>query len=381
MTFIPTSKSELQEQVRQWYVSGIPWIPGGHLQHLHWGPTLKGKHKILSSKKLNNITNYSIDDLTITVEAGIGIKQLQNILMEKGQWLPIDYPIDGTNGSVGGLIARGISGGLQNKYMGVRDQIIGVKLMRTDGTVAKAGGNVVKNVAGYDIMRLLCGSWGSIALITELTFRLNPIRPIKNLFIVEGNLATQEEFRKKIMMTNIVMDRFDWQKDNGEWKLRHLISCINPQSAFSQIQTLVKCANNSKLFYEHFNDVKSSFSNMKSTDSKWLIRIILPPSKLYSLLISQPMIQLSNWKWDIAAGLGCGYGWSSSITQADLILNLRSEITRLGGALIILQQPNGMHLPNWLDAPSKQIIKQVKLKFDPKLQLCKGRIPGVNQLT
>ena len=120
---------------------------------------------------------------------------------------------------------------------------------------------------------------------------------------------------------------------------------------------------------------------MISTDSKWLVRIILPPSNLYSLIISPELTQLSDWKWDIAAGIGCGYGWSSSNTEADLILNLRSKIARLGGALIILQQPSNFHLPNWLDAPSKSIIKQVKLRFDPKSQLCRGRIPGINQLT
>ena len=81
--------------------------------------------------------------------------------------------------------------------MGVRDQIIGIKLMRTDGTIAKAGGSVVKNVAGYDMMRLLCGSC-SIALITELTFRLNPVRPIKSLFIVKGSSINKRNLEENL---------------------------------------------------------------------------------------------------------------------------------------------------------------------------------------
>ena len=381
MVFSPTSQSELVDQARLWYESGIPWIPSGHHHHLNWGPPILGKHETISIKNFNSIKKYSIDDLTISVEAGMGIKELQNTLVEKDQWLPIDYPIDGMHGSIGGLIARGISGGLQNKYMGVRDQIIGIKLMRTDGTIAKAGGNVVKNVAGYDMMRLLCGSWGSIALITELTFRLNPVRPIKSLFIVKGKLDKQEEFRRKLMKMSIVMDRFDWQKDGSEWIIRHLVSSIERKSTLNQIEALVKCAKNSNLYYEYSDDIACSFSSMISTDSKWLVRIILPPSNLHSLIISTELTQLSDWKWDIAAGIGCGYGWSSSNTEADLILNLRSKIARLGGALIILQQPSNFNLPNWLDAPSKSIIKQVKLRFDPKSQLCRGRIPGINQLT
>ena len=66
-------------------------------------------------------------------------------------------------GSIGGLVARGLAGGLRQQHLGVRDQIIGIGLLRSDGTSAKAGGRVVKNVAGYDLMRLLCGSWGSLA--------------------------------------------------------------------------------------------------------------------------------------------------------------------------------------------------------------------------
>ena len=228
------------DQARLWYNQAY-LDSNGHHHHLNWGPPLLGKHETLSIKNFNSIKKYSVDDLTITVEAGMGIKELQNILVEKDQWLPIDYPIDGMHGSIGGLIARGISGGLQNKYMGVRDQIIGIKLMRTDGTIAKAGGSVVKNVAGYDMMRLLCGSWGSIALITELTFRLNPVRPIKSLFIVKGKLDKQEEFKRKLMKMSIVMDRFV-VKDGSEWIIRHLVSSIERKSTLNQIEALVKCA-------------------------------------------------------------------------------------------------------------------------------------------
>ena len=134
------------------------------------------------------------------------------------------------------------------------------------------------------------------------------------------------------MKMSIVMDRFDWQKDGSEWIIRHLVSSIERKSTLNQIEALVKCAKNSNLYYEHSDDIACSFSSMISTDSKWLVRIILPPSNLHSLIISTELTQLSDWKWDIIAEL-VGVWMEQSNTEADLILNLRSKTP-------VLERPN-----------------------------------------
>ena len=143
----------------------------------------------------------------------------------KDQWLPVDWPRGGEPtttdrsddesqsqaGTIGGLVARGISGGLRQRHLGIRDQIIGIGLLRSDGTAAKAGGRVVKNVAGYDLMRLLCGSWGSLALITEVTLRVQPIRPAHAGLFVSGELANLEGFRAALLLSTLTPERCDWQ--------------------------------------------------------------------------------------------------------------------------------------------------------------------------
>ncbi len=91
-------------------------------------------------------------------------------------------------GSIGGLVARGLAGGYRQRYLGVRDQLIGIALLRADGTAARAGGKVVKNVAGYDLMRPLCGSWGSLGLITAVTLRTQPIPPQRRGLRLHGQL-------------------------------------------------------------------------------------------------------------------------------------------------------------------------------------------------
>jgi len=108
---------------------------------------------------------------------------------------------------------------------------------------------------------------------------------------------------------------------------------------------------------------------------------VLPPANLHQLLSSEAMGRLPGWHWDLAAGSGCGDGWSTSVTPAPRVRELRQELTRLGGWLSVLQQPENSAIEAWLDAPARPLMEAVKNQFDPKLQLCRGRLPGVHQPT
>ena len=380
MSHSPSSLSELTEQVRQWHQDSTPWIPSGQGRHLHWGPPLNRNHPVLSCRQLNRVIDHAVDDLTITVEAGLELEALQSLLAEKNQWLPIDTPRDGQPSSIGGLVARGLAGGLRHRHLGVRDQIIGIGLMRSDGITAQAGGRVVKNVAGYDLMRLLCGSWGSLALITQLTLRLKPISPFYGLLIVRGALADQDRFRAALMQSSLTPDRCDWQqKGDGSWRLRLLVNSINTQAVDDQLQLLEQLAHQHGLTHERAESQQPYDTGMATQTGHWLVRLVLPPANLQQLLTGKAMAQLPGWHWDLAAGSGCGDGWSTAVTAAARITALRQELTRLGGGLSVLQQPEDSGIAAWLDAPARPLMEAVKRQFDPKMQLCRGRLPGVHQ--
>ena len=381
MSHSPSSLSELTELVRQWHQSATPWIPSGQGHHLTWGPPLNPNHPILSCRLLNQVIDHAVDDLTITVQAGLDFNTLQELLAEKGQWLPIDPPRDGRPSSIGGLVARGLAGGLRQRHLGVRDQIIGIGLLRSDGVQAKAGGRVVKNVAGYDLMRLLCGSWGSLALITQLTLRVKPISPASGLLIVHGALEQQECFRAALMQSSLTPDRCDWQKpgeDEG-WRLRLLISSINAQAVEDQLKRLEQLAQDHGLSYARHDNRPPCETGLAVQNGPWLVRVVLPPAKLQRLLNAPALRQLKGWQWDLAAGHGCGDGWSTSASPAYQVSALRQDVTRLGGCLSVLKQPQGSEIAAWLDAPSRPLIEAVKRQFDPQWQLCRGRLPGVHQ--
>jgi len=129
-------------------------------------PPCRTRPPLSAARRLNRILDHAVGDFTVDRRSRhTAAPAAGNATGANGQWLAIDWPwgseADGSGaGSVGGLVARGLAGGLCHRYLGVRDQLIGIGLMRTDGVAARAGGKVVKNVAGYDLMRLFTGSWG-----------------------------------------------------------------------------------------------------------------------------------------------------------------------------------------------------------------------------
>ncbi len=126
----------------------------------------------LSTVGLDRILELEAGDLTCTVEAGIRLSALQATLAEAGQRLALDPPGDPT---IGACLAANLSGPLRHRFGAPRDLVLGVTLVLADGTIANAGGKVVKNVAGYDLGKLVCGSRGTLALIARVSLRLHPI--------------------------------------------------------------------------------------------------------------------------------------------------------------------------------------------------------------
>ena len=140
----------------------------------------------LTTDELDRILEHEAGDLTCTVEAGVRLSTLQEAVGEHDQRLSLDPPGDPT---VGALLAQNLSGPLRHRYGAPRDLVLGVTLVLADGTIASAGGKVVKNVAGYDLARLVCGSEGRLALIVRASFRLHPLPKAARTLAVETDDA------------------------------------------------------------------------------------------------------------------------------------------------------------------------------------------------
>src|SRR5229473_2180780 len=170
----PGTERELAEVLRLSSEAGLAVIPRGGGTKLGWGNPPARADLILSTARLNEILEYAWADLTVSVEAGCTIQRLQETLAQHGQRLAVD-PLWPEKASVGGVLSTSDSGALRLRFGALRDLIIGATIALPDGTLASSGGKVVKNVAGYDLPKLVTGALGTLGVIVRAVFRLHPL--------------------------------------------------------------------------------------------------------------------------------------------------------------------------------------------------------------
>ncbi len=163
-------------------------LPCGSGSKLHWGGIPKDINIVVSTARMNQLIDHASGDLTVTVQAGMKYAELQKILAAKGQFLALD-PSYSDRATIGGIVATADTGSLRQRYNSVRDQLLGISFVRADGQLAKAGGRVVKNVAGYDLMKLFTGSFGTLGIISQMTFRLYPLQAASQTVLLTGDSA------------------------------------------------------------------------------------------------------------------------------------------------------------------------------------------------
>jgi glycolate oxidase FAD binding subunit len=151
---------------------------------LGWGPPPRSLDMLVSTTRLNAVVAHRYGDLTATVQAGASLASVNQQLAHHRQWIPLDPPF-ADRATIGGIVASNDSGPRRHRYGAPRDLIIGVEFARADGQLAKGGGIVVKNVAGYDLPRLMTGSFGSLSIIVTATFKLYPMTPASKTLVVD----------------------------------------------------------------------------------------------------------------------------------------------------------------------------------------------------
>lgn len=174
----PGGVAEVQDAVR----SGAALVASGLGAHLDVGAPPRRLDVLLRLDRLDRIVDHQAGDMTVTVEAGCPLATLQERLAACGQWLPLDPPaVECT--TVGGLVAANLYGALRASQGTVRDLLLGITVVAADGALARSGGRVVKNVAGYDLPKLHVGALGSVGVIVEATFKVRP-RPEREAAVV-----------------------------------------------------------------------------------------------------------------------------------------------------------------------------------------------------
>jgi len=170
----PGSIEEVAAVVRLAAEAGLPLTPWGGGTAASVGHPAGRAGLVLGLSRLHRLVEHEPGDLTATVEAGMTVAALQEILRSRGQWLSLDPP-DAERATVGGVLAANAAGPRRHLYGTARDLLIGVTVVTAEGGVVKGGGKVVKNVAGYDLPKLLIGSYGTLGILVEATLKLRPL--------------------------------------------------------------------------------------------------------------------------------------------------------------------------------------------------------------
>jgi glycolate oxidase FAD binding subunit len=171
----PGSPEEAARLLRELGEAGRAVRPRGGATKLGWGGVGEPVAVELETAGMNGILEHNVGDLTAVLQAGVPLAEAQATFAEKDQMLAIDPPLGhGDAATIGGVVATSDAGPLRHRYGGVRDLVVGITVALSDGTLAKAGGKVIKNVAGYDLGKLFAGSYGTLGLIVAVAVRLHP---------------------------------------------------------------------------------------------------------------------------------------------------------------------------------------------------------------
>lgn len=197
------TEEQLIEAVLKAQENLLALIPLGNGTKRHIGLPPTRYDVSLWLRPMSGIVEYSPEDLVAIVRTGTTLTELQQILAEKGQFLPIDPPFPDTS-TIGGIVATAYTGPCRCLYGAVREHLLGIKVLQPDGTVTRFGGKVVKNVAGYDMTKLYVGSFGTLGVITEAAFKVRPLPEHKaTLLLWSDKLDAIEGFLNQLTLSDI----------------------------------------------------------------------------------------------------------------------------------------------------------------------------------
>jgi glycolate oxidase FAD binding subunit len=198
--------------------------PVGGGTKLGWGGTGPEDAVDLETSGLDEILEHNVGDFTAVLGAGVRLADAQARFAAEGQMLALDPPLGEDDGAtVGGMIATGDSGPLRHRFGGVRDLVVGMTVILSDGTIAKSGGKVIKNVAGYDLAKLFAGSYGSLGLIASVSVRLHPL-PVRSATAI-GTADDPEDLARAVASLAALPLEADcldasWDGDRGHLLVR-----------------------------------------------------------------------------------------------------------------------------------------------------------------
>ena len=385
----PSTVETLAEIVKYAHQEKYRLIPCGNGSKLDWGGLSKDIQLIVSTQKCARLIEHAVGDLTVTVEAGIKLADLQAQLQQTSQFLPIDPAFD-EQATIGGILATADTGSWRERYGGIRDMLLGISFIRSDGEIAKAGGRVVKNVAGYDLMKLFTGSYGTLGIITQVTLRTYPLPEASKTVVLAGDYDAIDRAIQSIRNSGLtptaadlisasVVDRLGIGKNTALIIRFQTIS----QSIAQQISQLESIAQQLSLqisYYQDWDETDlwqklSQTIRVPHSETAIIGKIGILPNAAVELLQQLDNLTDNQSLVMIHAGSGIGHLQLKN-EDTKVIEQARATCSDRSGFLTLLTAPKSIkqQLDIWgYRGNASQMMRAIKQKFDRYNILSPGR--------
>lgn len=354
-----------------------PVCPRGGGTKSGWWSTAEST-SILSTTSLAPLIDHSAGDLTATVGAGVPLAAVNAVLARSGQWLPLD-PAAADRATIGGIIAANDSGPRRHKHGAPRDLIIGVEMVRADGTVARAGGKVVKNVAGYDLARMLCGSRGSLAVVASATFKLAPLAAVSRTVVATArNARACADLALAIAASPTAPSAVEIESPPHRLMVRFESTArsADMQADSATAMCLAQGAEVAVVGDEEERSLWTGYERAVWDDNVgMLVKVSVLPTEVGDLL-EQAGASLAAGR----AALGVVYLRADDPAGAKAWLDdLRARLRRRGGSAVVVKASPALKgvVDLWGElSGSRPLMQAVKARFDPNNILNPGGGPG-----
>jgi glycolate dehydrogenase FAD-binding subunit len=347
---------------------------------LGWGRIPASIDLIVSTAKLNTLLVHRYGDMTATAHAGMPLAQLNRELSRHGQWLPIDSAFDAA--TIGGIVATNDSGPSRHRFGTPRDLLIGVTLALTDGRLVKAGGHVVKNVAGYDLGKLVSGSFGTLGAIVDATFKLLPIP--QTSATVEAAYDDGEALARDVMQVStsqLEPMAFDVMLESGHYRLR-LLFASSPAAVNSQVESAQRLLSKPSAVLTGDGEMAVWSAQTRSpwSGTGAVIRFGWLPAKLTEVAMLMRDVQQIAGSIVMVGRVGIGAGLmrvdGDSRVQAAVVDRLRSSVW-VGNVTVLRAHADLKQRVDVWGPPASAVdaARALKDMFDPSGILNAGRGP------
>jgi glycolate oxidase FAD binding subunit len=398
----PASADEIAGILRVANDHGLSVAPAGGFTQQQTGNLPPQVDVLLSTSRLTEVEHYDAGDLTIGIGAGCTVAQLSAMVAENGLLFAGD-PAQPERCTVGGLLATGLYGPLRHGYGGLRDYCIGVRFVTGDGRNAKGGGRVVKNVAGYDMMKLLIGSQGTLGIITSASFKLFPApRQTWTFAAVFRSAAEAIEFRNRVLHSPLApicleivspeapgLLGVSEQLDGGAWSI--LVRAAGSDAVLDRYRTELGTAISREIESARESELWRALEDFPPIAAErhprsLLVSMTLPVRDIELVLDKLSAVAESNHFTFAAIGrVGAGHLLASLWQASDVEFSLVSFVNAVSAlrnrlphdvSMAVLRCPleSRHHISAWGPMPTDmESMRAVKMALDPKDILNRGR--------